>query len=175
MFFLCTHRIIQNLIPWREGTKDSKKNITTFLVGGLLYVLLLSFLYSTSQKSLVESTSVLFTLRNCLILIFIIDITAMTFIYERYYKKGIANEVPDILATGLASASKSDEKHSLKDFIDKNAKSFEDEVREAHLNEIDEEFKPQEDRKLAKSKKTKKAPKKETQDSGLNLVEDTLS
>ncbi len=59
--------------------------------------------------------------------------------------------------------------------IGKDIKSFEDEVKEAHSNEIDEEFKPQEDSKPAKSQKRRKAPKKETQDSGLDLVEDTFS
>ncbi len=167
MFFLLTHHIVQDLIPWKEGTKDSRKNITTFVGGGLLYVFLLSFLHSPSQKTFIESNFVLFTLRNWLMLIAIIDVTAMAIIYKCYYNRSIVNEVPEILAANIVDKKeKTDEiikAHAEDDdFADEVAKdigkkSFEDEVKEAHSNEIDEDFIPEEDRKPAKRKKPKKA------------------
>ena len=147
MFFLCTHQIIQNLIPWKEGTKDSKKNITTFVVGGLLYVFLLSFLFSPAYKSLIANNFVLFTLKNWLLLVVIIDVTAMAVIYKCYYNRSIVNELPEILAANtddvkkktddfMKAVAKDDDfvKDVPKD-VEKDIKSFEDEVKEAHKAE----------------------------------------
>ena len=151
MIFLCTHQIIQNLIPWKEGTKDSKKNITTFVVGGLLYVFLLSFLFSPGYRSLIENNFVLFTLKNWLLLVVIIDVTAMAVIYKCYYNRSIVNELPEILATDtvevkektndlVKDVAKDDlfvkdvAKDQEKD-VEKDIKSFEDEVKEAHKAE----------------------------------------
>ena len=106
MIFLCTHQIVQNVIPWKEGTKDSKKNITTFVVGGLLYVFLLSFLFSPGYRSLIENNFVLFTLKNWLLLVVIIDVTAMAVIYKCYYNRSIVNELPEILATNTVDKRK---------------------------------------------------------------------
>ena len=173
MIFLCTHQIIQNLIPWKEGTKDSKKNITTFVVGGLLYVFLLSFLFSPGYRSLIENNFVLFTLKNWLLLVVIIDVTAMAVIYKCYYNRSIVNELPEILATNSVDKRKKTDDIAAKDDtfvkeiakdiekdvekeVEKDIKSFEDEVKEAHKAE-DEKPPPRRKEKSAGDKDKKNA------------------
>ena len=107
MIFFITHQIIQNLIPWNKDTKDSKKNITTFLIGAVLYVFLLSFVNSTSYSHIVNSVFFLYTLKNWLLWILAIDVTAMAVVYKCYYKRSIIEELPETLGEKKKTDSRS--------------------------------------------------------------------
>lgn len=102
MFFFCTHQIVQNVIPWSKETKDSRKNITTFIIGALLYTFLVSFLYNKSSSILVNSFFLLFTLKNWILLVLAIDVTAMAVIYKCYYNRSIVDEVSEAFVEGKA-------------------------------------------------------------------------
>lgn len=94
MIFFILHHIIHNT-PVIKDWKESKKNITTFLVGSVLYVFLLSFLQSNRYASLVNGTFVLFTLKNWFLWIIGIDITAMAIIYKNFWGRTILDELPE--------------------------------------------------------------------------------
>ncbi len=107
MFFFCTHQIVQNIIPWSKETKDSRKNITTFIIGALLYTFLVSFLYHKHYSSLVNSFFLLFTLKNWILLVIAIDMTAMAVIYKCCYKRSIVDEVSEAFIQEKAADEKS--------------------------------------------------------------------
>lgn len=107
MFFFCTHQIVQNIIPWSKDTKDSRKNITTFIIGALLYTLLVSFLFNKHYSILVNSFFLLFTLKNWILLVLAIDVTAMAVIYKCYYKRSIVDEVSEAFVQERAVDEKS--------------------------------------------------------------------
>lgn len=95
MIFYLIHQIIQNLIPWNKETKDSKKNITTFIIGSLLYVFLFSFVNSTNYQGFIESNFILFTIKHWFFWILFLDISAMAVIYKCYYNRSILDELPE--------------------------------------------------------------------------------
>lgn len=94
MIFFLVHNVIQHS-PWIKDWAESKKNITTFLIGSLLYVFLLSFLQSERFQSLINSSFFLFTLKNWFIWIIGIDITAMAILYKNYWGRTILEELPE--------------------------------------------------------------------------------
>lgn len=94
MIFFVVHHVIHNM-PGIKDWKESKKNITTFLVGGLLYVFLMSFLYSPRYAALMDSWFILFTLKNWFMWILGIDVTAMAVIYKKYWGRSILEELPE--------------------------------------------------------------------------------
>lgn len=94
IFFL-THQCLHYSPYIKNWTaSNSKKNITTFLIGGTLYVFLLSFLQGTNYREVIERHFILFTLKNWFLWLLIIDITAMAVVYKNFYGNSILEEIP---------------------------------------------------------------------------------
>ncbi len=98
MIFYAVHNIMHHT-PGIKNWSESKKNITTLLVGGLLYIFLLSFVQSEPYRPLVDSNFFLFTLKNWFLWIVLLDMTAMAIVYKNYWGRTILDELPETWCT----------------------------------------------------------------------------
>jgi hypothetical protein len=72
---------------------NGKKNVRTFIIGTICWILLASFLFS---KTIVHTNFFIVTLKNFFQWFLVIDICSIAVIYKLYYNKSIFNEVVEI-------------------------------------------------------------------------------
>lgn len=89
MFYYLFHHI-----PLWKDLPDSKRNIRTFLIGTVMYILFHAFLFS--KYSEINHNIKLF--RNYIYYLWVADALAMAVIYKTHYKKSILSEATDLLS-----------------------------------------------------------------------------
>ena len=72
---------------------NGKKNVITFLIGSICWILLASYLFS---PNIIHTNFLSITLKNFFQWFIVIDICAIAIIYKMYYNKSIFNEIVEI-------------------------------------------------------------------------------
>ncbi len=72
---------------------NGKKNVRTFLIGSICWILLASFLFS---KTIQHTNFFIITLKNFFQWFVAIDVVSIAIIYKLYYNRSIFNEVVEI-------------------------------------------------------------------------------
>lgn len=99
MFFYIIHQIIHYLLPSGENEEDQgKKNVRTFIFGGVLYIILFGLLHSPLLQTAVSANVMLQILRDWFVLFLLLDVGAMAITYKLFWSRSITHEVKEIVA-----------------------------------------------------------------------------
>jgi hypothetical protein len=97
MYFFVTHKLIHNVIPWSKETKEGQKNIITFFVGVILYIITFGLLTESRYKVVIDNNILLTIMRNFFFYFFLTDVCTMACIYKLFFRRTIFCEAAETL------------------------------------------------------------------------------
>lgn len=100
MIFFLLHTINYNILY--DDISNQTKNLTTFLLGVILYTIVWTFLYRKK-----DNNNLIFdSLKYGFVYIFIADCFCMAIIYKNYYGGSITHEITDLNVSPKVSVQK---------------------------------------------------------------------
>ncbi len=104
--------LIHNIVQLFPSDNNQKKNLTTFLLGVVIYTILYSWIGTLTY----ENNKFLFTFFNFFFYIVLADAFSMAVIYKNYYNTTILTEIKDVVVNKCDKNScKIDDNISLSD------------------------------------------------------------
>lgn len=85
--------LIHNL-PWGNDLQLGKRNVRTFIMGTVCYILLHALLYASKVNFTPMVSAIVYTIRRYFWWIVLADAISMSIIYKLYYGRNILNEFP---------------------------------------------------------------------------------
>lgn len=91
---MCIFYLLHEITGFNEDIPDGKRNARIFIIGIILYCLLYIFLINLWDKN-VFSQNTADAIFWCGLILFISDISLISYIYKSYYGRSIINEIKD--------------------------------------------------------------------------------